>query len=674
MSLLPLPPAQVASPLPPPLFNEPFTVPAARTSRFAAPVDRVVGEAELLRQMRSLLGPFASTSRLLNHLRAVRGKVHWAVNRYLREELMSGSACPDFSPRPLPRDPYQAASSPGISARAGGAGAGDPPGVSADAEFAAGERVEGSSTAAVVGGFGGGTPLAGSPCADRSTWATLDAPTRVRAVLPVTAAHDAASPGDAESARQGTVAAAAAVTAREAVSLGADSRDLSCSAASPPSSAGASSLARPCACILSSLSAYGTTVVAGVSDPGMTGCGEESAAGRKIAAEEGEEARGSGLGAGSTALIVKSVSQVSPGILSPVSPGTLAKGGATVLESADRLGAVGGRQQALALMPQLQEQADEGGSDAGEKGRQGAAERDGEGHAEGKALGQSEGGGMGAVEWEAMPEGILESVFARLAFEDLAAVLLTCSAWQAVARNDCLWKQLFLLRWGHSATQAVVQQRQQQQQQEQEQEQGQEQQEQEQGQEQQEQAQDQEQEQELEEPQQQEMQEGEQKECTRVSGSGRAVEPQRRVEAVREGEADPASGGGSGGGETTARPLQADQQQQQPSAAAAPLSWHEAFRQRLESERAAQCPQCRRSRFVPIVYGFPSAPLVAGMRMAQCVLGGDHLTDYPGYNPLWVCVGCTTRWRKYPYAADSEGPYFPPSLSSSSAPRGNHPK
>ncbi|CAI7869276.1 unnamed protein product [Closterium sp. NIES-53] len=645
LSPLPLPAAQLASPLPPPLFNEPFIVPAARTSRFAAPVDRVVGEAELLCQMRSLLGPFASTSRLLNHLRAVRGKVHWAVNRYLREELMTGSSCPDFAPRPLPRDSYRSASSLENSARGRRADAEDSASVSGDAGFAAPERAEGPVTGTVGDGLEGATVLAGSPCADRSTWPTLDPQIRACAELPVAAAHGVASPGDAESSRQGIPGAEAEITARGLVSLEADSRDLSCSAASPPPSAGASSRARPCACILSSLSAYGSAVVAGTPDAAPTGCDEVSAAGRKAGAAEEVDAGGRGLGAlTSAASSAKSVSQVLPGLLSPVSPGMLAEGGVAVLESADRLTAVGGRQQAVALMPQLQEQADEGAADDAEKERQGAAER----HGEGKAEGQGEGDGVGAAEWESVPEGILESVFARLAFEDLAAVLLTCSAWQAVARSDCLWKHLFLLRWGHSATQAVIQQRrQQQQEQEQQLEQEQEQLEQ--------------REQEQQEPEQE--QEHEQKERRRVTSSGRAVEQQRTDEQVHEG-VDLARGDDSSGGDTTD---QQQQQQQQPAVSAAPLPWQEAFQQRLESERAAQCPQCRRSRFVPIVYGFPSAPLVAGMRMAQCVLGGDHLTDYPGYNPLWVCVGCTTRWRKYPYAPDCEGPYFPPSLSTSSA-------
>ncbi|CAI5465232.1 unnamed protein product, partial [Closterium sp. Yama58-4] len=443
LSPLPLPAAQLASPLPPPLFNEPFIVPAARTSRFAAPVDRVVGEAELLRQMRSLLGPFASTSRLLNHLRAVRGKVHWAVNRYLREELMTGSSCPDFAPRPLPRDSYRSASSVENSARGRRADAADSASVSGDAGFAASERAEDPVTGTVEDGLEGATALAGSPCADRSTWPTLDPQIRARAELPVAAAHGVASPDDAELSRQGFPGAEAAVAERRPVPLEADSRDLTCSAAAPPPSAsGASSRARPCACILSSLSAYGNTVVAGTPDAALTGCDEVSAAGRKAGAAEEEDARGRGLGAlTSAASSVKSVSQVLPGLLSPVSPGMLAEGGVAVLESADRLTAVGGRQQAVALMPQLQEQADEGGADDAEKERQGATEWP----VEGKTEGQGEGGGVGTAEWESVPEGILESVFARLAFEDLAAVLLTCSAWQAVARSDCLWKQLHWL-------------------------------------------------------------------------------------------------------------------------------------------------------------------------------------------------------------------------------------
>ncbi|KAL0045580.1 hypothetical protein WJX82_010571 [Trebouxia sp. C0006] len=57
----------------------------------------VEDEAELMKSIRARLGPYASGTALLYHLRAARGKVFWAVNTYFRAVLAE---------QPLPAEAY----------------------------------------------------------------------------------------------------------------------------------------------------------------------------------------------------------------------------------------------------------------------------------------------------------------------------------------------------------------------------------------------------------------------------------------------------------------------------------------------------------------------------------------------------------------------------------------
>ncbi len=51
------------------------------------PVLQVENEKELLQTLRAKLGPTPDEDRLLYHIRSARGKLHWAVNSYLREAM-----------------------------------------------------------------------------------------------------------------------------------------------------------------------------------------------------------------------------------------------------------------------------------------------------------------------------------------------------------------------------------------------------------------------------------------------------------------------------------------------------------------------------------------------------------------------------------------------------------
>ncbi|KAL0039633.1 hypothetical protein WJX77_003909 [Trebouxia sp. C0004] len=59
----------------------------------------VEDEAELMKSIRARLGPYASGTALLYHLRAARGKVFWAVNTYFRAVLAEQFNQADFEPR-----------------------------------------------------------------------------------------------------------------------------------------------------------------------------------------------------------------------------------------------------------------------------------------------------------------------------------------------------------------------------------------------------------------------------------------------------------------------------------------------------------------------------------------------------------------------------------------------
>lgn len=62
---------------------------------------QVENEEELLAQLREKVGMYASADRLLYHIRAARGKLHWSINSYFREVMVAPmeNGVPDFHPR-----------------------------------------------------------------------------------------------------------------------------------------------------------------------------------------------------------------------------------------------------------------------------------------------------------------------------------------------------------------------------------------------------------------------------------------------------------------------------------------------------------------------------------------------------------------------------------------------
>lgn len=56
-------------------------------------------------------------------------------------------------------------------------------------------------------------------------------------------------------------------------------------------------------------------------------------------------------------------------------------------------------------------------------------------------------------------------------------------------------------------------------------------------------------------------------------------------------------------------------------------SWQFQYKQQHSYQAARKCPMCGAATVVPVVYGFPSGPLLAGMAKKRLLLGGDHLID-----------------------------------------------
>lgn len=77
-----------------------------------------------------------------------------------------------------------------------------------------------------------------------------------------------------------------------------------------------------------------------------------------------------------------------------------------------------------------------------------------------------------------------------------------------------------------------------------------------------------------------------------------------------------------------------------------PSTWRETYRQRHLAEHSMQCPTCRQSKVVPIVYGFPSHLLVRNMRANKLRMGNDHLIEG---QPIWTCTACAEEFTKFPY-------------------------
>lgn len=59
-----------------------------------------------------------------------------------------------------------------------------------------------------------------------------------------------------------------------------------------------------------------------------------------------------------------------------------------------------------------------------------------------------------------------------------------------------------------------------------------------------------------------------------------------------------------------------------------------------------QCPCCARGRIVPVVYGFPSGPLLKAGKQRRVLNGGDYLI---ASEPVWACNACSARYAAFPF-------------------------
>lgn len=80
---------------------------------------------------------------------------------------------------------------------------------------------------------------------------------------------------------------------------------------------------------------------------------------------------------------------------------------------------------------------------------------------------------------------------------------------------------------------------------------------------------------------------------------------------------------------------------------AAPPCWRAAYSVRSVALGGMRCPSCAASPLIPIVFGYPSPPLVSLQRAGRVLLGGDYLLDR---DPTWCCPGCGLQWKTWPWA------------------------
>lgn len=75
-------------------------------------------------------------------------------------------------------------------------------------------------------------------------------------------------------------------------------------------------------------------------------------------------------------------------------------------------------------------------------------------------------------------------------------------------------------------------------------------------------------------------------------------------------------------------------------------SWKEALRDLIRMVRAAKCVRCREGRVVPLLFGFPSPPLMRGAERGTLKFGWDFKT---ANDPSWVCRACGARFHEWPW-------------------------
>ena len=83
-----------------------------------------------------------------------------------------------------------------------------------------------------------------------------------------------------------------------------------------------------------------------------------------------------------------------------------------------------------------------------------------------------------------------------------------------------------------------------------------------------------------------------------------------------------------------------------------PPCWRAAYSIRSVALGGMRCPACSASPsaasspLIPIVFGYPSPPLVSLQRAGRVLLGGDYLLDR---DPTWCCAACGLQWRNWPW-------------------------
>ena len=70
--------------------------------------------------------------------------------------------------------------------------------------------------------------------------------------------------------------------------------------------------------------------------------------------------------------------------------------------------------------------------------------------------------------------------------------------------------------------------------------------------------------------------------------------------------------------------------------------WLGLYRSQAQLIHAMRCPRCGERRIVPILYGFPSTPLLVARQAKRLILGGDHLIEDCH---VWACTTCNSSYR-----------------------------
>ena len=70
--------------------------------------------------------------------------------------------------------------------------------------------------------------------------------------------------------------------------------------------------------------------------------------------------------------------------------------------------------------------------------------------------------------------------------------------------------------------------------------------------------------------------------------------------------------------------------------------WLGLYRSQARLIHAMRCPRCGERRIVPILYGFPSTPLLVARQAKRLILGGDHLIEDCH---VWACTTCNSSYR-----------------------------